>query len=217
MESRRLRPPRRDSIRQEMSTSLLAAFALCFAMPFGIHPEGSSAAPGRAERRVLTPLTVCEVLEDLSQYGGKMVAVVGRMSWNFFDGAWLSENGCSGKVLPSDPNWPYAVFLGCIMDTKPPAIVGGLEIDAEALGVKLSRLRKTTRLEYYSPLTAGRPGEKVPKVQRKETWSIVFGRVKPAPPGNRGWFGAVRAQAQVCSGEGARLDIEEPDSPQPRQ
>jgi hypothetical protein len=192
----------------------LAAIVALFAMPFGAaHAQVQSSAARRHSPEALATLTVCEVLENLGQHAGQMVAVVGRLSTNPFDGAWLSENGCSSKVLPSDANWPYTIFLGCFEDSRPHAIMGRLNLDRAVLDAKLDRLRKTTKLEYYYPLVVPTPGQEVKKVQRKETWSVVFGRLKPSPPGIRGAFGAVRAQAQLCSGQGATLDIEEPDLP----
>lgn len=159
----------------------------------------------------LAPATVCEVLENVPVYAGKMVAVVGRLSSNPFDGAWLSENACGSKVEPSDPNFPYAVFLDCFGQTKPLPLAGKLTLDEQVLQQKLDRLRRTTRLEYYDALVIAEPGQVVEKrsIRRRETWAVVYGRLKPAPQGSPGWFGAVRAKAQLCAAEGAKLEIEE--------
>src|SRR3982751_2653023 len=120
-------------------------FAICVAIPVSVCWAQTPSVQISTDREALVPLTVCEVLENEHQYAGKMVAVMGRLSWSMLDGTWLSENGCSEKVPPSDPNWPYAVFLSCFDQAKPPAIVGQLKIDRAALEAKLSRLRKTTK------------------------------------------------------------------------
>ena len=190
--------------------------ALYLAIPIGIGAQGTSVASVRAEHTQATLLTVCELLENVDQYAGKVVAVVGRLSSAPFDGAWLSENGCSGKVPRSDPHWPFAIFLGCFEDRRPNPDEGKLDINAETLKAKLDRLRKTTQLDYYMPLIAPRPGEAAQKPQpKKESWAVAFGRIKPSPTGQKGWYGAVRAQAQLCSSSDSKLvEVEEPDRPQ---
>jgi hypothetical protein len=164
-----------------------------------------------AAAEALKPLSVCEVLEHLPHYTGKMVAVVGRMSSSLLDGAWLSENGCSGAAS-SDPNWPYTVFLGCFEETKPTALPGKLNVDEQVLQEKLKRLRKTTTLGYHESLVMSPSGESK-AVQQRDMWVIVYGRVKSPTKGRRGWFGAVRARAQICADPGARVYIEETEPP----
>ena len=136
-----------------------ALIAFYLAVPLGIHGQGTSAARARTERPLATPLTVCESLESADQYAGKVSAVVGRLSSDPFDGAWLSENGCDGKVPPSDPHWPYAVFLSCYGNTRPNPGEGQPDIDCEALKATLDHLRQTTRLGYDTSLIVPRSGE----------------------------------------------------------
>jgi len=190
--------------------------SFCLAIPFSLHTQGVTAASGRTELPRGTPVTVCELLEDLDGYRGKIVAVIGRLSSEPFDGAWLSESGCDAKVAPSNAHWPYAVFLGCFDDTRPDPTEGEPEIHSEVLKAKLERLRETTQLGHYTPLVAPRVGEAPQKPRlKKETWAIAFGRIKPAPKGQTGWFGAVRAKAQLCSkSESTLILIEQPDPPQ---
>jgi hypothetical protein len=199
-----------------MHRTRLAWIGFCLAIPLSLHAQDAPPASAQTERPRATPLTVCELLEDVDQNTGKIVAVVGRLSSELFDGAWLSEDGCNAKVPPSDPHWPYAVFLGCFDDTRPDPAEGKPDIDSEALKAKLERLRKTTQLEYYTPLVTPRPGQPPQKPRpTKETWAVAFGRIKPAPTGQKGWFGGVRARAQLCSSSESRLiRIEEPDGPQ---
>lgn len=158
----------------------------------------------------LKPLTVCDVLDDLPHYVGKIVPVLGRLSSNLFDGAWLSEGHCSNKVEPIDPNWPYAIYLGCPDEARPPRVHEKLEINKAALQAALSRLRKTTTLKHYDSTVVKEPSKKVERVRKRETWSIVLGRIVASPQGQT--YGAVRARAELCAGEGAALDIEDPDS-----
>jgi hypothetical protein len=179
-----VRGSKRDSIGLEMYPVRRRLIAFCLAIPLGIQAQDRYAAPAPTEHPRITPLTVCELLESAEHYAGKVVAVVGRLSSNPFDGAWLSENGCDDNLPRRDPNWPYAVFLGCFGDKRPNPGKDQLEIDADALKAKLDRLRKTTRLEYYTPLFAPRPGEPWQRPQpKKETWAVAFGRVKLAPRG----------------------------------
>jgi hypothetical protein len=196
--------------------------ALCLAIPLAIGAQSISApSTVRATHTLATLLTVCELLENVDQYDGSVVAVVGRLSSNVFDGVWLSENDCSGKVASSDPHWPYAVFLSCYADERPNPDEDKLDINAEALKAKLDRLRKTTQLEYYTPLFLPRSGETShqPQAQtqpKKEVWAVAVGRIKPRLAGQKGGYGAVRAKAQLCSRPDSELiEIEEPDSTQP--
>lgn len=56
---------------------------------------------GPATEPPVTPLTVCEVLRDLSGMDGKNVAVLGRYSFRT-DGRWIGEQTCDAQG-PSPP------------------------------------------------------------------------------------------------------------------
>lgn len=183
---------------------------LLFAIGMVLLSVGATAADSK-----LKPVTVCEVLENLPQYEGKTVAVVGRLSSNIFDGAWLSEGGCSSRVAPGGANWPYAIFLACLGQAQPPKLGIKLSLDEQVLQQKLDRLRKTTILGYQDTVAIPDRGKGLKKTRQKETWSIVYGRISAARQGESPWFGAVHARAQLCAAEGARVDIEEPDSQHP--
>jgi hypothetical protein len=157
----------------------------------------------------LKPVSVCEVLEDLSRYAGRTVVVVGRLSSNPIDGAWLSENGCRNKTEPGDPRWPYAIFLGCAEHAKRPPLVGKLMLDPQVLEVKLNQLRKTTPLGFTNVMQQSPSGKEFKTLRRKESWAAVYGRVAPTLRGNRGGFGSVRAKAELCAAESGTLDIKE--------
>ena len=158
------------------------------------------------------PVTVCEVLENPSVYAGKSVLIIGRLSSNLIDGEWLSQNGCGNKTQPGDPNWPYAIFLGCDERSKRPAPVGKLSLDPAVLEVKLNQLRKSAPLDFTDIIVQLPSGKEFKKVRQKESWAAVYGRVKLAQGGNRGGFGAVRAKAELCKAEGGTVYFEDSDS-----
>jgi hypothetical protein len=58
----------------------------------------------------LQPVTVCEVLQDLSAYDGKVVAVVGRFSFRH-NGRWLGEQNCDRKLVIGEQEWPNALWV----------------------------------------------------------------------------------------------------------
>jgi hypothetical protein len=104
-------------------------------------------------------LTVCDVLANLSKHAGKVVGVVGRLSWNMTDGGWLSQNGCGPRVPRGDPNFPFAIQLICVGGTSPLPPSPDFHFDPAAFRRQLKRLRKSTPLEYYDDFTVPRPGE----------------------------------------------------------
>ena len=154
-------------------------------------------------------LTVCEAWANLNQYAGQPIAVVGRLSRNAMDGGWLSQNGCGTKVRTGDANFPFALQIICITGSNPPIPWPDFHFDPVTLKTKLKQLRKSTRLEYYDDFTLPRAGtnEQSKKIRRKETWMAVYGRIKPAQGHGM--------QAFLCSGNGASLNIEDPDLGRP--
>ena len=59
----------------------------------------AAAAQGAGPR--LQPVTVCEVLQDLAAYDGKVVAVIGRFSFRQ-NGRWLGELKCAHKLVAGE-------------------------------------------------------------------------------------------------------------------
>jgi hypothetical protein len=87
----------------------------------------------------LQPVTVCEVLQDLSAYDGKMVAVVGRFS-SRQTGRWLGEQKCDHKLVTGDQEWPNAFWVAYdpADAPKPPAV---LAVDAPLLAQKVRTVK----------------------------------------------------------------------------
>jgi hypothetical protein len=113
----------------------------------------------------LQPVTVCEVLQDLSAYDGKIVAVVGRFS-SRQAGRWLGEQKCSQKLVIGDQEWPNAFWL--VYDPadapKPPAV---LAVDAPLLAQKLRTVKLGTDLTKFR---FGSPDY--------DNWAVVYGRIE---------------------------------------
>ena len=113
----------------------------------------------------LQPVTVCEVLQDLPAYDGKVAAVVGRFS-SRQTGRWLGEQKCSRKLVTGDQEWPNAFWV--VYDPadapKPPAV---LAVDAPLLAQKLRAVKigtSLTKLRFGSP--------------DYDNWAVVYGRVE---------------------------------------
>ena len=113
----------------------------------------------------LRPVTVCEVMQDLSAYDGKVVAVVGRFS-SRQTGRWLGEQKCPQKLLAGGQEWPDAFWLDYDPATapKPPAV---LAVDAPLLAQKLREVKLGTAL---TKLPFGSSDY--------DNWAVVYGRVE---------------------------------------
>lgn len=113
----------------------------------------------------LQPVTVCEVLQDLSAYDGKVVAVVGRFS-SRQTRRWLGEQKCGHKLVTGDQEWPNAFWV--VYDPaaapQPPPV---LAVDATLLAQKLRAVKLGTAL---SKLRFGSPDY--------DNWAVVYGRVE---------------------------------------
>ena len=113
----------------------------------------------------LQPVTVCEVLQDLSAYDGKVVAIVGRFSFRH-NGRWLGEQNCDRKLVISEQEWPNALWVAYdpVSAPKPPAV---LAVDGVLLAQKLSEVKRAT------PLTKFRFGS-----TDYDSWAVVYGRIE---------------------------------------
>jgi hypothetical protein len=122
-------------------------------------------APVRARDALLEPLTVCEVLKDLAQYNGKLVAVIGRFSFRQ-TGRWLGEQRCAQKFVTGDQEWPNSFWVSYDAQTapKPPAV---LQVDARILAQKLSAVRQRSSLGNFH---FGSPDY--------DNWALVYGRLE---------------------------------------
>jgi hypothetical protein len=113
----------------------------------------------------LQPVTVCEVLQDLSAYDGKVVAVVGRFSYRQA-GRWLGEQKCDRMFVAGAREWPNALWVAYDPDEapKPPAV---LAVDAPMLAAKLRAVKlgtSLTKLRFGS-------GD-------YDNWAVVYGRIE---------------------------------------
>ncbi len=140
----------------------------------------------------LKPVRVCEVLQQLTEYNGKTMAVVGRFSFRE-SGRFLSEQTCDPPLSADGVPWAHAMRI--LFDTadgpKPPA---DLAIDNSAVSAKLKLVRQSTPLGKF-PFGS----------QEYDRWAIVYGRVETTPefaahkPGKAGAFEPAPAR-MVCRG-----------------
>ena len=128
----------------------------------------------RAADPPLVPVTVCDVVRDLSSYDGKEVAVVGRYSFRE-NGRWLSEQACeTGKEGSQAVPAPMLWLTEDGNDGPRPS--GDFAIDSVALDRKFTELRRRTSLGKFR---FGAPDY--------DRWALVYGKVElrknqSAPP-----------------------------------
>jgi hypothetical protein len=123
----------------------------------------------------LEPLTVCEVLKDVSAHDGKTLAVLGRFSFRR-DGRTLNEESCGPTPEAAGPPPPNLIRLtdDSRNGPKPPDIYA---LDASAVNRKLKTIQEHTRLHTFRFGTAD-----------YDRWAVVYGRIesdKAKPPGAR--------------------------------
>lgn len=113
----------------------------------------------------LQPVTVCEVLQDLAAYDGKVVAIVGRFSFRQ-NGRWLGEQRCDRKLVIEDQEWPNAFWVAYdpASAPKPPDV---LAVDGPLLSQKLRAVKQGTSLTKF------RFGS-----TDYDNWAVVYGRVE---------------------------------------
>lgn len=154
----------------------------------------------------LRPVTVCDVLQDLSAYEGKVVAVVGRFSARQ-TGRWLGEQKCGHKLMIGDQEWPNAFWL--VYDPagapKPPAV---LSVDAALLAQKLRDVKLGTALTRFR---FGSPDY--------DNWALVYGRIETrkdlvtvtagGPRKNGFGYGESSPARLVCHGEAVVIFLNE--------
>jgi hypothetical protein len=109
----------------------------------------------------LVPVSVCEVVRDLSAHNGKNIAVLGRYSFRE-NGRWLGEQAC-------DPPVESAAQLTLVEDSnvgpRPPE---SFELDGVELQKKFTDMRRRTELGKFR---FGSPDY--------DRWAVVFGQVRP--------------------------------------
>ena len=127
-------------------------------------------AAARAQDR-LVPLTVCEILHDLTASQGKTMAVLGRYSFREA-GSWVGEQMCE----PAEP----AAAIAATVSTAPPQLwlvedpIDGprppehFEMDATAVHHKIVEIARHTSLGKFR---FGTPDY--------DRWAVIYGRVEP--------------------------------------
>jgi hypothetical protein len=143
----------------------------------------------------MQPSQVCEVLEDLSAYSGKAVAVLGRFS---FRGGkrFLSEQSCDGKTADGPATAALRVIFNPSEGPKPPQV---FEIGSAVAYRKLHLIQKHTSLGKFRFGT-----------QDFDRWAVVYGRIvtgRPAEPA-KNEFGPVTTDL-VCRGDGVVMYLQD--------
>ena len=119
-----------------------------------------AALPATCADSPITPLTVCELLNELPMYDGKPVAVLGRYSFRE-KGRWLAEQSCDGQPLPDPTLW-------LVEDTNDgPHPPNNFQLDAATVERKLAEVRKRTALGKF------RFGS-----SDYDRWALVYGKVE---------------------------------------
>ena len=148
--------------------------ALCVVVWAGIlcSEDRSAEAPAAAP---IVPLTVCEVLRDLSAETGKTVAVLGRYSYRETGGSWVSEDSCgappsgqSQSTAPSSQPQSGVPELWMVIDRNGPRLPDDYELDASALHRKLAEMQRHTSLAKFR---FGTPDY--------DRWAVIWGRIEP--------------------------------------
>ncbi len=63
----------------------------------------------------LKPITVCEVLDNLMLYQGKVIAIAGSLVTNE-EGVWLSSKSCPKPFLTEGYAWPREMAINLVRD-----------------------------------------------------------------------------------------------------
>ena len=108
----------------------------------------------------IAPVTVCEILTDLTAHEGKDYAVLGRYSFRR-DGRWIGQDACGTSKEAAPP----MLWLNedSSVAPKPP---GDFELDGAVLNKKFAEMLKHTTLGKFR---FGNP--------EYDRWAVVFGRV----------------------------------------
>jgi hypothetical protein len=125
----------------------------------------SLAAFGPAQDKqpaILKPMTVCEVLENLKQYEGQPIAILGRFSFRT-EGRWMSEDGCR----PSTPAEHALIWLAYDPQSAP-RMASGYQMDGGTIDQKLQRIKKHTNLKQFRFGTSD-----------YDRWAVVYGEIRP--------------------------------------
>jgi hypothetical protein len=126
---------------------------------------GGIFAQGRANSNLDVPvLTVCEGLDNFSQYNGEAVVVVGRLVGTD-EGSWLNEN-CEQKIITGGYAWASSISLTHVQSAAmpPPVMPRRFKWDAMVLQAKLKQVQQATKLGVLK------------QYHYSDRWFAVFGR-----------------------------------------
>jgi hypothetical protein len=119
--------------------------------------------PQDKTRAALKPMTVCEILEDLKQFEGQPVAILGRYSFRS-EGRWMSEDDCkSSDAHPSE----HALIWLAYEPQSAPRMASGFQMDGAAIEQKLVQIKKRTSLKQFR---FGTPDY--------DRWAVVYGEIR---------------------------------------
>lgn len=123
-----------------------------------------------AEPQQIPVLTVCEVLAGLTQYDGRTIVVVGRLT-STTEGAWLDES-CEPKILIEGYAWANMISLTYSRGSAgtPPKRTNGFKWDKPKLKAKLRQVQKTTTLQVLK------------KYNYRDKWFAIVGRFETRVP-----------------------------------
>ena len=120
-----------------------------------------------AAQAPITPVRVCNVLEDLAAYNHKVIAVIGRYSFRQ-TGRFLSEDVCSHKT--GSPALQWRSVLQVSFDEKSaPKPPEHMELDPHAVYRELRAIEQHTALAH---IPFGTPDY--------DRWAVVWGRIEVA-------------------------------------
>jgi hypothetical protein len=122
-------------------------------------------ASGQDQPAPLKPITVCEVIENLKEYDGHAVAVLGRFSFRT-DGRWISEDECYTAAGSEHQTQPATLWLSYAPQTAP-RITGGYQLDGALIAEKLQLIKKHTSLKQFR---FGTPDY--------DRWAVVYGEIR---------------------------------------
>jgi hypothetical protein len=105
------------------------------------------------------PVTVCEALQDLPAYNGKIIPVLGRWT-STTEGRWLSQDKCDRPPQTDGFVWPTDFWLNWNPQPDPELQLDTMVLDQATVLRKLEIVRKTTKLS---------PGDR---------WAVVYGRIE---------------------------------------
>jgi len=113
----------------------------------------------------LKPLTVCEILENLKQFEGQPVAILGRFSFRS-EGRWMSEDECTAPNADAPAPEHLVIWLAYQPQSAPRA-AGGYQMDSAAIEQKLRGIKKHTSLKQFRFGTSD-----------YDRWAVVYGEIR---------------------------------------